>query len=248
MVSKRLLKINEAANIRSDRQRPVKFKQRVKQLRVFEGWYPITYFNRKHPVYMNIRLMKEFGNESLSDKNIVRKYYKGMRLGKYLINKLGQDSDMVADFMAYIQTESIKLSCRYNDILRVADTPHYRTCMGSWRGIQLLRNLADPDMCVIYLPDKAGNMRCRCFGRLLLNKNNDTVLGLYRVYGNGFNHDSLSDIFPIKTVSLKTDSSYYDYDLRSYSKVYNPAVKKPVWSDHTFKYNEDIHRMLYVTQ
>jgi len=212
--------------------------KRVDFLREIEGEYDYFSVDRSDPLYDSLFIRAKLDGEDI-DEVLKSRLYKRIRLGRFMSTDLGFDNDRVSDFLNSVRVAKFRLSCRYNDLLRVAETPHYKTCMSNWRGIQLLRDLADQDMCIIFEPDASGKMRCRMFARLLLDGNN-TVLGFYRIYGNGFDHEAIArSLRGIVTCATLSFTYKYFKRLRSYSKVHNPAVKKPVWSDHGCSIGED---------
>jgi hypothetical protein len=84
------------------------------------------------------------------------------------------------------------------------------------------------------------------FARLLVLEDETTVLGLYKIYGNGFTHLAVKKALE-NVLRCETLLSSYHYDglsAYSYSRVFNPAVKKPVWSDHGYSY-DSITRKLH---
>lgn len=218
--------------------------KRVEALRKIEGWYDYTQVNTEDFLYK--QLVKRFGEEKTV--SITReKLVEGIRLGKFMIEKMSCNPDRTAQFIESIRTSRFKLSCNFNDFLRVTETDHYKTCMSNFRGSQLLRDLADPDMCVIYEPDKAGKMRCRMFARLLVLEDQTLVLGLYKIYGNGFTHLAIKKALESALRCENLLSSYHNDGLLafSYSRVFNPAVKKPVWSDHGYSYDSLTRKLIF---
>lgn len=65
---------------------------------------------------------------------------------------------------------SFKLSCRHNDILRAGDSPHYKSCFRV-NGVNASQPAhyatSDPDIAIVYVPDKAGNFLFRSYVRLV---------------------------------------------------------------------------------
>lgn len=230
--------------------------KRVDRLQELEGWYEYDQLPPEdHPIYQ--RLCLDWGSQVVKEA-LKTKLVGKIRLGRYLA-KLGISSDEASKFICLIGKGRFKISCRYNDFLRVAETKHYASCMEGWRGLQLLRDLADPDMVCVYEPDKSGKMKCRMFARLLAVKSvssftifrsqedvlrgGEIVLGLYRIYGNGFTHQSFVNVMGDRIRCVRLTSAR-DWDkgklqLESYSKVHNPAVGKPIWSDHGCKLQKE---------
>lgn len=218
---------------------------RVQILRDLEGWYeycqtPIF----DHPISVKVREILKDDYESA----VFSQMYCGMKLSKFLVRKAKMESDEVSIFVNMCKKGEFKLSCSYNDILRVADTHHYDSCMKHWRGTQLLRDLADPDMAVVFILDVAGKMQCRMFVRVLV-KDDKPILGFYRIYGSGFDHDAIKAVLSSKIDCAPLNSRIIPGDLDnivfSFSNVFNPAVAVPVWSDHGCHYVKELKKLAF---
>jgi hypothetical protein len=132
---------------------------------------------------------------------------------------------------------SVKVSCRHNDLVRLADTGHYKSCMAGDMGVQQIHYLADPDIAVVFLPDAAGKFMWRSLLRLVM-EGDKFALVHYRIYGNG----PTSSIF--KALSKKTGLNIYSaVDINEYnnmeSKIFtsptvhnNRLLFRPRWTDH----------------
>ena len=242
----------------------VHIEKRVDKLRDLEGWYDYACINDEDSQISEIlkRLREELG-ETIEKEILETHLIRGTRIGRFLISQMEIKPDLSARFVESIQRGRFFLSCRFNDFLRIAETKHYRTCMTNWRGLQMIRDLADSDLCVIFEPDRAGKMKCRCKARLLIAsdkiyetrmgeptvrekidalsraviRDGETILGLYRIYGNGFSHRTITKALSEKICCTKLLPSYresHNFAL-SFSVVRNPAVQKPIWSDHGAK-------------
>lgn len=85
--------------------------------------------------------------------------------------------------------KEIRLSCRWKDFLRAANSKHFSSCFkksGSY-SIQPLKRLYNPTWAVVFMPDRAGNIQCRVFVEYVNEK-----LMVSKIYGNGFNYKELS--------------------------------------------------------
>jgi len=209
--------------------------KRHQLLRDLEGIYQFQTFDTTDPIYQH--LLKVYGEQLLG---ILRtKLLGGIRLGRALIDREHFYPSDVSRFISTLRASEFRLSCRFSDLLRVAETPHYKTCMTDWRGTQLLRNLADRDVAVIFEPDASGKMRSRAFVRLLRREGDqNTFLGVYRVYGNGLDVKAVLHTLKnrIRVVEMAQRASYAEIYL-SWSRLYNPSVAKPIWSDHSYSLN-----------
>lgn len=69
----------------------------------------------------------------------------------------------------------IKLSCKWNDIMRAADSKHFRSCFqpGKIYRTQPVKRLSYPSWAVIYLPDRAGNILARTYCHILTGEINE---------------------------------------------------------------------------
>ena len=132
-----------------------------------------------------------------------------------------------------LQPVSFKISCKYNDLLRLADTKHYKSCFSGWRGAQQLRYLADPDIAVIYVPDKSGKFVWRALLRLVVNIDNKYCLLRYRDYGNS--NTKLIDSVINKIYPLYNYTDLSATDLISVTTHNNSIVGHHIWSDHWCK-------------
>lgn len=102
----------------------------------------------------------------------------------------------------------IKISCRFNDILRCSNTPHFNSCfrlsIPIWwprekrnleylaklgpndRGLQPYYRCIDPSWAIAYLPDKKGKFQARSFIHYT-----GGVYVVDKVYGNGLSPESI---------------------------------------------------------
>lgn len=123
-------------------------------------------------------------------------------------------------------TESFdcKLSCRHKDLLRVLDSKHYTSCLNTSFSIQVKLNLADPDLAIVFVPDRGGNFKLRAFVRLCLEG-----LLFYNFYGNGDNVAILNHfngIIPVYIIGYSDN-----IDLHSATSIRNHHVQYPQCHD-----------------
>jgi hypothetical protein len=135
-----------------------------------------------------------------------------------------------------LEPVSFKVSCRHNDLLRLADTNHYKSCFSGWRGKQQLRYLADPDIGVVFVPDASGKFLWRSLCRLV-RYNEGHALVLHKRYGNTnelavYNRlNSIAKLFLAPTLKddwLRGRGQW----LSSVTRHNNDIVSRHVWSDH----------------
>lgn len=239
---------------------------RVEELRSLAGWYSFHgMINWVEPI---ARLLHGTLGEEEATASIHSGYIasmRGIRLGKYLSQfaetHKGFSNDEVSVFMnRYTSQGKFKLSVQYNDLLRCSEGKHFGSCFDvdsewGWRGVQPVRDLADPDVAIIYFPDKAGKFMSRCFCRLLVREDGQKVLGLYRMYGNGLTHPAIASALKGKIECMALDSSYGENMqswverksevLRAFSTSWVPCVHTPVWCDHGRKFDQQIRKVSF---
>jgi hypothetical protein len=220
----RLNRIREISKNRSI-TKMIDIRPRNPDLLKYEGSYTIDYEEMEHQlpdVYYN--LIKEYRTSKssmkftkwlmkmlLEEKNRSTDTYREVLYLSHFAfscmkmkgeftpeNFVSQTGKLIADKMEF------KLSCRYNDLLRLADTKHYSSCLKYTKISQLPKYLADPDIGVIFVADKAGKFIWRALIRLCLNpeptKAFPHVLLIYRHYGNAPFHliyKKLNEMLPI---------------------------------------------------
>ncbi len=149
----------------------------------------------------------------------------------------------VSEFGKKLVITRFKLSCRHNDMIRLDETPHYKTCMNKAYsfGRQQLRYLGDPDIALIYVPDAAGKFVWRALVRLVMLERGYALVH-YRIYGNG----------PTEAIFAKLNESlplYEAQDIRrekvnsqwltSPTVHNNPSMLRAIWTDHRVRVNQD---------
>lgn len=160
----------------------------------------------------------------------------------------GETQKTVSSIGSSLQHINFKLSCRHNDLMRLAESPHYFSCFENWRGVQQLKYLADPDIGIIYVPDAAGHYKWRALIRLMRNPKGELCFLIYRAYGNIWAEsifERLNQIYPVyrsaKNIEAISRSLKEKIELlRSFTKHNNPkAVGVHVWSDHWCHLNSE---------
>ena len=135
-----------------------------------------------------------------------------------------------------LEPVTFKVSCRHNDLLRLADTKHYKSCFSGWRGKQQLRYLSDPDIGVVFVPDASGKFLWRALCRLVRHDEGHALV-LQKRYGNTNRlavYDKLNSMIPLFLAPTATDKELQGRGqwLSSVTRHNNAIVGKHVWSDH----------------
>lgn len=132
----------------------VKLIARNSDLLNMEGWYKVYSDN---PYY--VRYLKSGSSLSFS-----RWLLKSERLHDIAVSQI---SKRVA-----AENLDVKISCRFNDLLRLADSPHYKSCLDPNKiGRDYLPLiLRDPTAAIIYTPDRAGKFLGRAIFTLRASK------------------------------------------------------------------------------
>ena len=203
----------------------VDIRPRHQALLAIEGWYST---NVDYSVLPN-----EY--RVLADEYV--KSGSSLKFTRWLIRNGHTTIERASKLGSKLKPVTFKISCRHNDLLRLADTHHYASCFASWRSAQQLRYLADPDVAVVYVPDEAGKFKWRAILRLML-VNNEHVLLLYRDYGNT-NKDlinkKLNKIYPLYLTNKTSFETCDSIQLEGVTRHNNKIVGHHVWSDHWCK-------------
>ena len=146
-------------------------RERHAVLQSLEGWYDASLLSTKWGKF--VRLFQESGSP--------------MKMSRWLVRNEHLTEIEAASLMKEIEPTRFKFSCRHNDLLRLGETEHYKSCLnvawGSW-GHQMLPYLSDPCLAVVFIPDEKGDFKWRALVRLL-KTGSEFVLGVHRRYGNG---------------------------------------------------------------
>lgn len=140
----------------------VKLLNRNGDLLSMEGWYKVYSDN---PYY--VRYLKSGSKLSFS-----RWLSKSERLQDIAVSQISK--------RVTAENLDLKISCRFNDLLRLADTPHFKSCLDPNKiGRDYLPLiLRDPTAAIIYTPDKAGKF----LGRAIFTLRAGTIK-ILKVYG-----------------------------------------------------------------
>jgi len=153
--------------------------------------------------------------------------------------------DVLQRFMHQVRANldiKFELTCRYKDLLRMADSKHYYSCFENWRGVQILRYLASPDACLVVVRDSKGDFSSRALVRLMKRTTGEIVLGINRMYGNGLTVKHVAHALKDKIKVFDLDNKY-TFDPHGEALVeYSPPhvivlKKKPVWEDSSHHKN-----------
>lgn len=147
----------------------VKLLNRNGDLLSMEGWYKVYSDN---PYY--VRYLKSGSKLSFS-----RWLSKSERLQDIAVSQISK--------RVTAENLDLKISCRFNDLLRLADTPHFKSCLDPNKiGRDYLPLiLRDPTAAIIYTPDKAGKFLGRAMFTLRMNRAyaNPATIKILKVYG-----------------------------------------------------------------
>lgn len=141
----------------------LKLRPRCKELRNIEGYHVLSSNNKLYTEFQRVESKLSFSRWLLKAKHLL--------------------PDEVSRVCKEVSESStvVKLSCRYNDILRMADTKHFRSCVapGQLGAGCPRRILLDERAALIYHRDKAGKFQGRCVFRLM----EDGTVQVLRCYG-----------------------------------------------------------------
>lgn len=140
----------------------VKLLNRNGDLLSMEGWYKVYSDN---PYY--VRYLKSGSKLSFS-----RWLSKSERLQDIAVSQISK--------RVTAENLDLKISCRFNDLLRLADTPHFKSCLHPDKiGRDYLPLiLRDPTAAIIYTPDRSGKF----LGRAIFTLRAGTIK-ILKVYG-----------------------------------------------------------------
>lgn len=195
-------------------------RHRHPALLALEGWYETDIVvPEKHQA-----LYEEY-KASGSSLKITRWALRAGKLDDSEASELGKN----------LETTKFKLSCRHNDLIRLAETSHYRSCMDGGYGQQQMQYLADPDIAVVFIPDAAGKYSWRSLARLVMEQEGFGLV-MYRVYGNGPTEAIFQTLDKKLPVYQAKDLRHYHVDETEF-KVSptihnNKFLSRPVWTDH----------------
>lgn len=210
-------------------KRRIDIRPRNRILLNLEGWYECygsPEFTLPYPFNIKYKEWMETGGRTKFTRWLLRK---------------GETQKTISALGSAFKPISFKLSCRHNDLLRLAESPHYFSCFQNWRGTQQLKYLADPDIGILYVPDKAGHYQWRALVRLMKNTKGELCFLVYRKYGNIWDnaiYERLNKIHTVyrsaKNIGMINRSLQDKIELlRSFTKHNNKeAVGRHVWSDH----------------
>lgn len=123
---------------------------------------------------------------SSNDPEFLRYQKSGSKLSfsRWLLKARGLDTNEVARLCKKVAESEIqvKVSCRFNDIFRMADTPHFKSCCApGLLGDRTPSKIAqDPTAAIIYTPDKAGKFKGRAI--FTLRSGEIKILRCYGVF------------------------------------------------------------------
>lgn len=209
MLKQRLAKISK---VKTD------IRSRHSKLQEIEGWYKTEIII---PFYLQPTYQRYLESKST------------LKFTRWLLRNTNYTEGEVSEIGKKLKGHDFKISCRHNDLIRLGDTPHYRTCMADSKAFQQVHYLVDPDVAIAYVSDAAGKFVWRALLRLVCDVDGSFALFCYRPYGNG-NIDAIAEAIT-KHTGLKVINAHVRADefwYTSATKVGNPLIEKPYWSDH----------------
>jgi len=211
---------------------PIEIRKRNPVLRALSGWYSYVRSLPQWGVAYEF-LSKEIGFVA-ANKAAKTGFYNGMKIGKFLVKKNLPEA-VVSGWLQQRGQGKFKFSCKFNDLLRMAETKHFTSCFKNTRANQLLHHLYERDVAVIFEPSENGDMKSRCIVRLLNHpeKKGEHVLGLYKMYGDGFTHNDVARALDGKMECYTLLRSFNDTESTELKTggIYNYTVIVPDWSD-----------------
>jgi hypothetical protein len=202
-----------------------------------------TDFRARHPHLLNVEGWFE-SQANIPDWAIT--YFQAweqtdrrLKFTRYLTRN-GVDAGKISTLGQALVPVTVKLSCRHRDLLRLAETPHYKSCFSETNRGQLTHFLADPDVAVVYSPDAAGKFVWRALVRLV-HDNQHWALVLYKPYGNGPTDGILSALANKTGLSIYRGQPRAETSgrwLMSPTRHNNRLIISPVWSDHPQQFRE----------
>lgn len=119
----------------------------------------------------------------------------GKRFGKWLSRCL-PEAVVQKTFRAITPPAEVEVTCRFKDVLRMAETNHFISCFNTQYNQQLLHYLMHPSVALIVKRDSKGQFNYRCIVRIGvtcdLNPRKVLMLNTYKTYGNGPHFEELA--------------------------------------------------------
>jgi len=242
----------------------IDIRNRLPKLRNLDGWHTVDYDLSQLP-YKIQKHYKEWKRGS-QRTNFVR-----WMLRKKVVTQ-GQ-ADNIGQIIGNQKPISFRVSTKWNDILRAPESRHFFSCFSGgntrewigrsqhlfgerrgqlgWRGVQMLRYLADPEMAIVYIPDKAGHYLWRAYIRLCVDESTGTSgWAMYRAYGNApipesLIEDTLDELNPLFKLSTKSEmiTARNAVHLKSVRTYNNGVAGHTIWSDHGIEFKEEDHKI-----
>ena len=157
---------------------------------------------------------------------------RGMSLSRALF-KAGFGSDLISVFMRSFSTDTIHISVRPNDIIRMGTSKHFESCINYKTGIYrqaLIWHLLNPDIGVCFVTDRSGEMKWRA--TLVA-----TEEGIFHCHSHGTIYPPYFDWLVKKGIF----SQEYP-GRRGFSKVFH-HVLRDTRHYSTFEVNYDEHKL-----
>ena len=155
----------------------------------------------------------------------------GRKFGKWL-GQNGVPERDVQSLMRSLPQRSVtfEVSIRHKDLLRLVSR-HYATCLRQWRGSQMLRYLADPDVAVAIIRDRSGDFLARMLMRLVKDSQGEYGILANRCYGNGLNWNILASGLKNVVRVYTSEKGECGIPLYTVSKDYIGVAHRFIWED-----------------
>ncbi len=208
------------------RPKDLDIRERHPVLKKLEGWFEIA---------------SNIPSEVLDYFNEYKSSGSTLKFTRWLTRVKKLDNAVVSEIGKALVTTTAKFSCQHNDLIRLGDTQHYKSCMSNPLGFgkQQLLYLSDPDIALLYVPDAAGKFVWRCLIRLAYSNTGVLSLVAYRIYGNGPTLAILKALaerskMPVYRAIDIRDRHHLDpaQTFVSPTIINNPILKRPIWTDH----------------
>ena len=206
-------------------------RPRSERLKQIEGWYDVVGIPDQIA-----DLHQEYLQSGVS-----------LKFTRWLLRK-GLTQTEVSAIGKLLTTVSVKISCKHNDLVRLGDTYHYKSCLKMSYAGQQLQYLADPDIAVAFILDESGKFVWRVVLRLVQDNGGAFALVHYRVYGNGPTEPIMKMLSKrtglkiYKALDIKLDINWVEQSLRPKEEQFpilysptvhnNPWLQQPIWTDH----------------
>lgn len=177
-------------------------------LKWFEGFYDTeASIDKLGYSYVIPPILEKF---QISDEQIINNKAPNGHgtLSRFLTKKKVDKRYIDAIFTAVTKPSKVEITCDFDDILRMSETKHFRTCVSNNGGsniVQKLFFLMDPYVALIVIRDKNNEFQFMKLCYLLKNEKGETSFMLEdKRYGNGPSSDAIA-----QAIKKRTDMPVY---------------------------------------